>query len=112
MSKYKVEKYLYWFAHREPFVPYETMIKMMVRSTSRSSNEHGVIEDNNNLYRNIVMDAMRMNQSYASKYSTVAEEPNIDATRFFDLLKDYDEPLWDERTNHSKLLVVPHVLTI
>jgi len=71
----------------------------MVRSTSRSSNVHGVIEDNNNPYRNMVMDAMRMNQSYASKYSIVDEEPNTNAARFFDLLKDYDESLWDECTN-------------
>jgi hypothetical protein len=77
-----VEKYLCWFAHREPYVPYETMIEMMVRSTSRSSNMHGVVEDNNNPYRNMVMDAMRMNQSYAGKYSIVDEEPNIDEPGF------------------------------
>jgi len=47
----------------------------------------------------MVMDAMRMNQSYASKYSIVDEEPNTNAARFFDLLKDYDESLWDECTN-------------
>jgi hypothetical protein len=30
----------------------------------------------------------------------------------FDLLKDFDEPLWDWCTNHSKLLVVAWVFTI
>jgi len=58
------------------------MIEMMVRSTSKSSNMHGVVEDNNNPYRNMVMDAMRMNQSYAGKYSIVDEEPNIDELGF------------------------------
>jgi len=31
---------------------------------------------------------------------------------FFDLLKDSDEPLWDDCMNHSKLSVVAHVFTI
>jgi hypothetical protein len=36
----------------------------------------------------------------------VEEEPNANVTRFFDMLKDSDEPLWDSCTNHSKLSVV------
>ena len=31
---------------------------------------------------------------------------------FFDLLKDYNEPLWDGCTNHNKLSVVAQVFTI
>jgi len=58
------------------------------------------------------MDAMRMNQSHVGQCSIVDEEPNADATRFFDLLKDFDELLWEDCTNHSKLLVVAHVFTI
>jgi len=58
------------------------------------------------------MDAMRMNQSYVGQCPIINEEPNADATMFFDLLKDFDEPLWDDYTNHSKLLVVAHVFTI
>jgi hypothetical protein len=34
----------------------------MVGSTSSASNVHGVVNDNSNPYRNMVMDAMRMNQ--------------------------------------------------
>jgi len=67
---------------------------------------HGVINDNNNPYRNMAMDAMRMNQGNGSQCPIVEEEPNADVVVFFDLLKDYDEPLWDGCTNHSKLLVV------
>jgi hypothetical protein len=33
-------------------------------------------------------------------------------TVFFDLLKDFDEPLRDGCTNHNKLLVVAHVFNI
>jgi hypothetical protein len=73
---------------------------------------HGVANDNSNPYRNMVMDAMRMNQGNVSQCSIVEEEPNADAIRFFDLLKDSDEPLWNGCTNHSKLLVVAQVFTI
>jgi len=58
------------------------------------------------------MDAMRMNQGNVSQYPIIEEEPNADTTRFFDLLKDFDEPLWDGCMNHSKLLVVAQVFTI
>ena len=51
--------------------------------------------DNTNPYRNMVMDAMRMNQGNVSQCPIVEEEPNADAARFFDWLKDSDEPLWD-----------------
>jgi len=39
------------------------------------------------------MKTMRMNQGNASQCPIVEKEPNADATRFFDLLKDSDEPL-------------------
>jgi hypothetical protein len=31
------------------------------------------------------------------------EEPNADVAVFFDLLKDYEEPLWDGCINYNKL---------
>jgi len=43
------------------------MVKMMVESTSSSSKVHGVVDNNNNPYRNMVMDAMRMNQCHAGQ---------------------------------------------
>jgi hypothetical protein len=55
---------------------------------------------------------MRMNQSHVDQYPIIDEEPNVDATWFFDLLKDSDKLLWDNCINHSKLSVVAHVFTI
>ena len=78
----------------------------MVGSTSSASNVYGVVNDNNNPYRNMVMDAMRMNQGNVNQCPIVEEEANADATRFFDLLKDSDEPLWDGCMNHNKLSTV------
>jgi len=46
-----IERYMCWFAHGEPYVPHETMVEMMIRSTSSFSNAHGVVDDNNNSYR-------------------------------------------------------------
>jgi len=54
---------------------------------------HGVINDNNNnSYRNMIMDAMRMNQSHADQYPIIDKKPNVDATIFFYLLKDSNKP--------------------
>jgi len=50
-----------WYPHREPCVPHDVMIEKMVRSAYSFSNMHGVIDDNNNPYNNIIMDAMGMN---------------------------------------------------
>jgi len=59
------------------------MIKWMVGSTSRAIIMHGVVDDNSNSYRNMVMDAMRMNQSHDGQCPIVDEEPNADVARFF-----------------------------
>ena len=50
LQKRLMEKYLCWFAHGEPYVPYETMVERIVRLISSSSNVHGVANDNNNHY--------------------------------------------------------------
>jgi hypothetical protein len=81
-----MEKYLCWFAHRETYVPHKIMVKKMVGSTYISSNVYGVIDDNSNPYRNIIMDAMRMNKGYTGECSIIDKERNEDATEFFDLL--------------------------
>jgi hypothetical protein len=39
------------------------------------------------------MDVMTMNQSHAGQCSIIDEEPNADMIRFFDFLKDSNEPL-------------------
>jgi hypothetical protein len=58
------------------------------------------------------MNAMRMNQGHTGQYPIVDEEPNADATKFFDLLKDFDEPLWDGCINRSKLSAIAQIFTI
>jgi hypothetical protein len=61
-----MKKYLCWYAHKEPYVTHDTIVERMVRLTSSYSNVHGVIDDNSNSYRNMVMDVIGMNQGHIS----------------------------------------------
>jgi hypothetical protein len=106
-----MENYQCWYAHGEVFVSKRRMEETVVGSTSSASNVHEAANDNTNSYRNMVMDAIRMNQGNVSQCPIVEEEPNADAARFFELLKDSD-PLWDGCTNRSKLSAVAQVFTI
>jgi hypothetical protein len=56
------------------------MIENMVGSTFSSSYVHGVVDENSNSYRNMILDVMRMNQGYSGKYLIIDEEQNTDAT--------------------------------
>jgi hypothetical protein len=85
--------YQCWYAHEEVFGSKRRMEETVVRSTFSASNVHEAANDNTNPYRNMVIDAMRMNQGNVSQCPIVEEEPIVDAARFFDLLKDSDEPL-------------------
>ena len=60
LQKGFMKKYLCWFAHGEPYVPYKTMIERIIESTSSSSNVDEVVDDNNNPYMNMVMDVIGM----------------------------------------------------
>jgi hypothetical protein len=83
-----MENYQCWYAHRKVFVHNKSMRERVVGSTFSASNLQGVANDNNNHYRNIVIDAMKMNQCNVRQCPIVEEKPNADAVRFFDLLKD------------------------
>jgi hypothetical protein len=65
----------------------------MVGSISNASNVHRVVYDNSNPYKNMVIYMMRINQSHVGQCLIIDEEPNTYTTRFFDLLKDSNEPL-------------------
>ena len=71
LQKGFMEQYMCCYSYREPYVPHETMIEMMIGSTSSASNLHEVVDDNSNPYRTMVMDTMRMNQGHVSQYSIV-----------------------------------------
>jgi len=71
----------------------------MIDSIFISSNIHEFADDNSNTYRSMIMDVIRMDHNYSGEGShniPLHEEPNVDATRFFELLKYSNELLWDE----------------
>ena len=112
LQKRLMEKYSCWYTHGEPYVPHDTMVERIIGSTSSSSNVHKVIDNNSNSYRNMVMDVMRMNQDHVGQCPIIDEEPNANTTKFFGLLKYFDEPLWYGCVNYSKLSVVAQVFNI
>jgi hypothetical protein len=65
----------------------------MVGSTSSSINLHGVVDDNSNHYKNIIMDTTRMNQGHVGQCSIVDEKISANTTIFFYFLKDSDKLL-------------------
>ena len=86
LQKGFMEKCLCWFS-------YETIVDRMVGSTSSSNNVHGVVNDNSNPYRNMIIDMMRMNQGYIGECLIIDEESYVYTTKFFNLLKDSNELL-------------------
>jgi len=56
-----MENYQCWYAHGEVFVSKKRMEERVVGSTSSASNVHEATNNNTNPYRNMVMDAMKMN---------------------------------------------------
>ena len=62
LQKGFMEKYLCLLTYREPYIPYETMIERIVWSTYSSSNVHGVIDDNSNHYRSMIIDEIMVMQ--------------------------------------------------
>ena len=92
LTKGFIKDYLCWYAHGELFVPNKSMVERVVRSTSSASNMHEVGNDNSNPYKNMAMNAMRMSEGNINECLIIEEESNADAARFFDMLKDSDEP--------------------
>jgi len=60
-----MKDYLCWYAHEELFICNESMVEKMIVLTFSASNVYGVVNDNNNPYMNMVMEAMRMNHGNA-----------------------------------------------
>jgi hypothetical protein len=69
------------------------MLERIGGLTFISNNIHEVINGNINCYRSMVMEAMKINHGYSSEGSRGDGEPNLNAARSFELLRDFDEPL-------------------
>ena len=76
------KEFMCWYVYIKPYVSHYTMVERMVESTSSATNVYGVVDNNNNPYRNMVMNVMRMNQG-VDQCPIIDEEPNTDTTSFF-----------------------------
>ncbi|KAL3573023.1 hypothetical protein D5086_026927 [Populus alba] len=70
------------------------MGEMVVGSPYSASNVHEAANDNTNPYRNMVMDAIRMNQGNVSQCPIIEEEPNAD--RLFMSLRIAERMTWHQ----------------
>jgi hypothetical protein len=69
LKKGFIEKYLYWFAHGESYVPYKTILEMIIGLISSSSNIHGFMDDNSNPYKIIMINITGMTRGYLGEGS-------------------------------------------
>ena len=78
-----MKKYMFWYAHRELYAFHDIMVERMVGSTFSYSNVYRIVDDTSNPYRNMVMNAIKMNQIHVGQCPIVYEKSNTGATRFF-----------------------------
>ncbi|KAK4435136.1 hypothetical protein Salat_0676900 [Sesamum alatum] len=91
--------YNIWYAHGE---------SLNTRDDVRGSSSTPQVETSR--YRTMVMDAI--SPEFSSGFMCDEQLPNPEAQKFFNLLKDADEPLWDGCKNHTKLSTVAQLLSI
>ena len=103
--------YKNWTVHGEPYDT-DILVGPLSGGISRVVNDKG----DANPYRNMVLDAMRDDDAYYNDrdWSTVVieEPPNLEASKFFKLLKAAEEPLWEECTKQSKLSACVQLLNM
>jgi len=74
LQKGFIKQYLYWYAYEEPYISHEVMIEMMVGQLlvlAKCMELKMIIY--RNLYKIIVMDAMRINQGHTGQYVIIDE---------------------------------------
>jgi len=87
------------------------MLKQNLKQSFLSINHiHRFAANNNsNFHKKIMINTIRKNYYYLDEglhNIYLEEESNINATRFFEFLKNFDELLWDECTPHNKLPII------
>ena len=65
---------MYWFAHRESYVSYETMMERMIDWNSTFCNVYEDVNNSSSLYMRMMMDTMK--QAYQGECSSIVKELN------------------------------------
>ena len=82
-----VKKYLCWHVYEEPYFPHKIRLEKIVGSISNFNNIYESAGDISNSYRNMVIDAMRMNCYLGEDSCSIplVKEPRVDTIKFFKL---------------------------
>uniref|UniRef100_A0A2C9VG05 Transposase-associated domain-containing protein n=1 Tax=Manihot esculenta TaxID=3983 RepID=A0A2C9VG05_MANES len=96
--------YTKWIAHGES-ITHEINSKQL----EEQSTDYLATTNNVNDYRSMVIEAMDINYSTAgvgsSEMGNQTMEPNLEVSKFYELLHGADVPLWEGCNNHTKLSV-------
>jgi hypothetical protein len=97
-----------WTVHGKPYVPEPILAEPSSIGISHVVNDVCL----ENPYRNLVMDAMGVNDAHVSSPVVAEELPNPEATNFYKLLKAAEELLWDGCTKQTKLSACVQLLNM
>ncbi|XP_011012767.1 PREDICTED: uncharacterized protein LOC105116949 [Populus euphratica] len=112
LTKGFIPCYENWTVHGEPYVTEPILAGPSSIGMSHVMNDVYL----ENPYRNLVIDAMGVGDAFyndnVSSPMVAGEIPNPEATKFFNLLKAAEEPLWDGCTKQSKLSACVQLLNM
>ncbi|RDX90085.1 hypothetical protein CR513_28087, partial [Mucuna pruriens] len=105
-----VEKHLYQYGFMDDYINWIIHGEDQWGDNSSTSIVHDEKVDTRNPYVDMVIDVT--GNQLNSKDQDLEEDPNPSALKFYTLLRDADEPLWDECHKHTKLSTVTQLLNL
>jgi len=116
------KQYMQWVAQGEPIGSNPSYTGESSLRNSADSMGLPVMEETNNPYRDMIVDAIGYTggrTEFGSNANNIdvpecnmEEEPNAEAQEFYNLLKDANTPLWDGCKNQTKLSFISQMLNV
>ncbi|XP_027933729.1 uncharacterized protein LOC114189213 [Vigna unguiculata] len=106
-TSFNVEKHLYHHGFVDGYVNWTLHGEKKWEDKSSTSVIQDFIDESKRPYVDMIIDA-----SLGRINSEVEEDPNPSAAKFYNLLRDVDEPLWDGCKKHSKLSATTQLLNL
>ena len=106
-TSFNVEKHLYHHGFVDGYVNWTLHGEKKWEDKSSTSVIQDSIDESKRPYVDMSIDA-----SLGRINSEVEEDPNPSTTKFYNLLRDVDEPLWDGCKKHSKLSATTQLLNL
>jgi len=106
-TSFNVEKHLYHHGFVAGYVNWTLHGEKKWEDSSSKSFIQDSIDESKRPYVDMIIDA-----SLGRINSEVEEDPNPSTAKFYNLLRDVDEPLWDGCKKHSKLSATTQLLNL